>query len=31
MGKQEPKWAHILIKFVPVAHISLRHDICYNF
>ena len=31
MGPDDPKRAQILIKILPMMHISVRHDICYKF
>ena len=31
MSLNTSKWAQILIKFLPVMHISVRHEICYDF
>ena len=31
MSWNEPEWAQILKKFVPVMHTSVRHDVFYNF
>ena len=30
MNSQEPKWAQVLIEFLPVMPINVRHDTCYN-
>ena len=30
MNSQEPKWAQVLIEYLPVMPINVRHDTCYN-
>ena len=30
-AQNEPSWAHILIKFLPVMHIIVRHDTICSF